>query len=262
MKKRSVIRVTPTLGTVSHWWSQAVDRLLTPMNMLKGSIFMVDEVGGMIAECRNAAVARVLKDYDDERQEAEAVFWLDDDVIPSPGALRQLHWHDKPIVSGVYFTKEPDALAQPLIFPSPVGGTLKYQPAPDGEQRSEQVWMGSMGLSLVKVEVYKRMLAELELGKDVNGNPQWYKTTCGQVEQDGDALDLGGTEDSFFMALAAKLGYTCTVDMTKYAFGFHYDAHSRCGFPQPQWRQYVAALAGSHKPLEWPMPDGTTVTWR
>lgn len=260
-RKKSIIRVTPTLGMVSHWWAQAADRLFAPMNTVKGSIFWIDKVGGMIAECRNAAVAKVLT-FDSDQVEVDSIFWLDDDVICSPGALRQLYHHDTPIASGVYFTKEEGNFAEPLIFPGRCAGTAKYIPAPDGEQKSSEMWGHGMGLTLVKMDVYRRMRDELQLPLDCNGQPEWYRTTSGEINQEGNCLDMGGTEDLFFLHNAAKLGYKPIVDFTKYAFGFHYCSVRKKGYPEKQWEQYEAALGGSGKPIEWPQPDGSVITWK
>lgn len=261
-RKKAIVRVTPTLGMVSHWWCQAAERLLSPMNTVKGAIFMTDEVGGMIAEGRNAAVQKVLGTFESADVEVDSIFWLDDDVICSPGAIRQLYHHDVPIASGVYFTKEPGIFSQPLIFPGRCSGVDKFVPAKDGEQRAYKVWGHGMGLALVKAEVYRRMRDELDLGTDCNGNPMWYRTTSGELKVEGDCVDMGGTEDMYFLDLASKLGYEPLIDCSKYAFGFHYCSSSRKGYPEPQWNQYVAALGGSGKPIEWPQPDGSVIEWR
>jgi hypothetical protein len=256
LRARYIVRATPTLGAVSIWWTKAVEDILWPMNYIKGVDYQVDSNGGEVAEMRNKIVARVLG-FEDDRKEMAAIFWVDDDVIVTRGALMQLMSHDKPMVSGVYFTKLPGKLSEPLIFPNKGGGTDRFVPAPSDEERSYEVWGHGMGLTLVKADVYRRMRDELKLPLDKYGNPEWYRTT-GRAEditvEDG-VIGANGTEDLFFCENAAKLGYKPLIDCSKHAFGFHYDLSTGKCYPEEQWKQYQ-----NRKPIVWQTPDGP-VTW-
>lgn len=259
-KMKFIVRCTPTLGTVSVYWAKAMEDMLHPMNCIKGVSYMRDVEGDEIAECRNKLVAQVLG-FNTEEHEADSIFWIDDDVIPTKGALLQLYSHSKPIVSGVYFTKMPGMLAEPLIFPSKGGGADKFIPAASDGQRSYEVWGHGMGLTLVKTEVYAKIRDELKLPLDKYGNPQWYKTTrlANEVHIDRTGpipiIDCGGTEDLYFLELAHKCGYKPVIDCSKYAFGFHHDKGTNRGYPEPQWKQYSEG-----RPVEWETPTGI-VRW-
>jgi len=260
MKRRFIVRCTPTPGMVSATWVKGIEDIGWPMNTIKAAMFMHDEHGGEIAECRNHLVAKVLEvesthgDWSDD----SAILWIDDDVIVTQGILHQLNQYDCDIATGVYFVKGEHG--EPIIFPELGNGTLRYSPAGDGEQKAYKgAWMGSMGLSLVRTSVYRRLRDELQIPLDKYGHHEWYRTTIGRpnelVNENG-VLHKGGTEDSWFATLAAKLGYTMTVDLTKYAFGFHFDAKAKVGYPLRQWKERQAV-----QPVTWPQPDGTVIKW-
>ena len=59
-----------------------------------------------------------------------------------------------------------------------------------------------------------------------------------------------------FAENAAKLGYKMLVDLTKYAFGFHFDAKRRQGYPKEQWAQTQQGQS-----VTWTQPDGSTIVW-
>jgi hypothetical protein len=258
-KAKMIVRCTPTLGAVSVWWARAVENLMWPNNGIKGIDCQIDSRGGEIAEMRNMTVARLLQ-CETETRELSYFFWVDDDVIPTAGALLQLLSHRRDIVSGVYFLKLPGRLASPLIYPHRLGGADQFVPAPNGGQRSYEVWGHGMGLCLVAGGVYKRMRDELNLPRDKYGNPEWYKTPQtvredgGIVVEDG-VIDQGGTEDLYFLDNAGKLGYRPVVDCSKHAFGFHHDLKTGRCYPEEQWAQLRAG-----KPIVWETPDGP-VTW-
>lgn len=258
-RRRFICRCTPSLGRVSIYWVKAMEDIGWPMNTVKASMFMEDVAGGEIAECRNLLVTKVLHveathgDWSDD----SAIFWLDDDVLTTAGVLQQLTSHNRDIVTGVYFLKSDPT--EPLIFPTLGGGTSRYVPAGDNKQKTQEAWMGSCGLSLVRTSVYRRLRDELKLPLDKNGNPEWYKTTAGRADAmivENGVMSKGGTEDAYFAGLAHSFGYSMLVDLTKYAFGFHFDAKTRWGYPKAQWEQRQAG-----KPVTWPQPDGTEIVW-
>lgn len=244
-RTRAICLCTPSLGTVSMWWARQVAEIIWPMNMGRRLCFEQDSKGGEIAESRNSLVRKCLS-FESERCEIDSIFWLDDDVLPTRGALLQLYNHHSPIASGVYFTKgEP---SQPLIFPGRVQGTAKFVP-----DQVIKAWGHGMGLCLVKMDVYRQLLQK-GLPKDKYGNPEWYKTTR-EFKMEGDMLDCGGTEDLYFLDMVSKIGITPVVDCGKWAFGFHFDAAKSEGFPKKQFAQWSSAKA-----VEWDT-DAGTVKW-
>ncbi len=242
---------TPTLGMVSVQWHQAMCHLAWPMNTTKAPMLLIDDkpehlrTGNEIAEARNFLVAKAMAMKTDERYVSH-LFWVDDDVIVTSNALECLLRHDRDIAAGVYFLKA--EFPSPLMFPSRGGGVGTFEP-----DKLVECWGCGMGLTLVKMGVYERMLKELDLGRDCNGNPEWYKTK-GQADDgvttENGVMFCGGTEDLYFCELASRLGINPLMDCGKWAFGFHYDAKRRMGYPQEQWKQRQAC-----QPVVW--PDGT-----
>jgi hypothetical protein len=232
MRPKFIACCTPTLGSTSVEWASILRAMAWPMNIGYTNFFVRDEVGREIAEARNRCVQLALE-YDNERHELSEVFWLDDDVlVMNRLALLVLRGHNRPIASGVYFTKcEP---SEPLLFPGRGCGT-----APFPAEGAHEMWGHGMGLALVRTEVYRRMLKELDLGVDKYGRPAWYRTTGYEhAEVDGDVVWTGGTEDLYFLENASKLGYKPLVDCTRAAFGWHYDRDKDVGFPLKQWKQW------------------------
>ncbi len=251
MPTTTVAKCTPSLGQVSVWWSRMTESVLWPSNTGKAIFYLRDKVGGEIAEVRNAIVESVLA-YDAQANPVSHLFWVDDDVLVFSGALRELLSHKRDIASGVYFQKMPGRTTEPLIYPTKNGGADHFVP-----DRYYEVWGHGMGLTLVRAAVYKRMRDELNLGLDKYGRPRWYHTTGPDdaVEVDaGGTVHTGYTEDLFFLDNAARLGYRPLIDTTKHAFGFHYDAEKDVGYPEEQWRQWVAG-----EPIRWWTAAGEVV---
>jgi hypothetical protein len=153
--RKYVAVLTPTLGVVSMLWHTAMDHLIYPMNMGRTFIPLKDQVGGDIGELRNRLVQVVLDSEEQQHVEVEHVFWIDDDVIPSRAAILALMSHDRDIASGVYFSKFHPS--EPLIFDGPASGTVKFVP-----DSLEERWGWSQGLSLVRLDVYKKMKEDLD----------------------------------------------------------------------------------------------------
>lgn len=245
-KAKIIVLCTPSLGAVSLWWARQIAGLLWPLNIGKRHLFLRDSVGGEIAETRNRIVKMALE-LENDQVEVDSLFWVDDDVLITQGALLQLYTHHKPIVSGVYFTKS--QIPEPLIFPARLHGTAPFVP-----DQVLEVWGHGMGLTLVKADVYRRMERELQLPKDKHGATEFYKTNR-EYKVEGQMLDCGGTEDLYFLDMAGRLGYRPAVDCGKWAFGFHYDLARHRGYPEPQFKQWAAA-----QPVTWQTDKGL-VTW-
>lgn len=247
-KRKCLAVLTPTLGNVSMWWHTALVDLIWPMNTGKGFIPVMDQKGGEIGEMRNRLVTLALQFEAAQDIDLEYLMWIDDDVIVGRMALLALAQHDRDIASGVYFSK--NDMPQPLIFDGPSSGTARWEP-----DKLLEKWGWAQGLSLVRLAVYKRMRDELNLGVDKYGNPAWFKEPEFGKDEQGN-ITLGGTEDFHFFENASKLGYRPLIDCTKHAFGWHYDAALKTGYPKRQWEQYVR-----REPIVWPLKDGGEVVW-
>lgn len=244
MRKKLIVLATPSLGKVSMWWARHMADLMWPLNTVKRVTMLRDHVGGEIAETRNMLVKTAFG-FENSQMELDSIFWLDDDVIVSRGALLQLYQHHAPVAAGCYFLKDsPDT---PLIFPERLGGTSKFVP-----DTIQSVWGVHSGLTLVKADVY-RSLARI-VPKDKYGNDEFYKTNTHHKVEDG-VLDFGGTEDLHFCDLLPQIGVRPVADMTKWTFGFHYDLDRHTGYPSKQYAEWSQA-----KPVTWDV-DGKTVVW-
>lgn len=277
---KSVAKCTPSLGTVSIWWCRCSEAILWPMSAGKSVFYLRDKVGGEIAEVRNGIVESVLA-YDAVSGPVSHLFWVDDDVLVFPGCLLELMSHDADVASGVYFSKMPGRLAEPLIFREPDAGTDRFVP-----DKVYPVWGHGMGLTLVKTDVYRKMRDELNLPKDKYGRTQWYHTTDTSSyvwEDERGVIHTGFTEDLWFLGNVARLGIRPVVDTTKHAFGFHYRQEYVCacgfsdpdvraarqhkarflehvvsledrGYPEEQWNQWIRGES-----IRWQTPEGSVV---
>lgn len=242
--------LTPTLGAISMWWHLTQIDLMYPMNVGKQPITTLDAVGGEVGEMRNRLVAMCLAIEDSSQGKTTIpwVFWCDDDVIIDRWALSCLCSHNRDIASGVYFCK--GEFGEPLIFPGPSSGVIPFRP-----DEIFEAWGYAQGLSVVKLDVYRRMKEELELGVDKYGQPQWYKRPDFALTENG--IISGGTEDFHFFDNACKLGYRPLVDCRRAAFGFHYDLKKHVAYPLKQWEQYRRK-----EPIVWPASgDRKEVVW-
>lgn len=246
--------LTPTLGVVSMWWHTSQLDLLWPMNTGKAFLPTPDNVGGEIAEMRNRLVSMALA-AETEKIKIHSLMWIDDDVIVNRAAILALAAHDRDIASGVYFCK--GEFSNPLIFPGPGAGSSPYVPVAGPDDEGQESWGWAQGLSLVRTEVYKRLRDETDLGRDKYGAPRWYEKPDFKVNESG-ALDVGGTEDFPFFKKCNDLGYRALVDRSQFAFGFHYDAAGKAGYPRLQWEQFIR-----REPIVWPARNGhPEVVWK
>ena len=243
-------------SAVSGWWARAFAQPSWPFNYGRAVCMIRDDVGKMVAETRNKLVQFCL-DKENDSFEIAYVAWQDDDVLPISSLVwRALLDHcvkdGFDISSGVYFSREKH-FPQPLIFPEKGHGVTPFDP----DKGWKNVWGCGMGLTLVKMDVYRKMLQE-GLPKDCFGNPEWYRTP-GRDEDvrivDG-CMEHGGTEDLYFCDRAGLLGFKICVDMGKFCFGFHLDEDNyNVAYPLEQWAQYC-----KNQPIVWPTSDGQ-VAW-
>jgi hypothetical protein len=251
-RQKVIVVCTPTLGEVSMDWAQTLCQLSMPMNVSRGSLSARDIKGGEIGELRNKLVSICLEMEKSRSVDIDSILWLDDDVICHPMVVCALARHETDIASGVYFCK--GEMGQPLIFAGPSQGTLPWKPTADHDEPPMQAWGWAQGLCLIRLEVYKRMLAECpDMGVDQYGNPRWYhKPDFGFT--DNGLLTVGGTEDFPFFERAGKLGYKPVVDCCKFAFGWHYDKGIQQCYPRKQWKAQQ-----DRKPIVWRTKDGEVV---
>lgn len=240
----------PTFGVVNIGWAmRAFGMLRIPMNRtMRHYIVEGNEVG----LARNEIVARVL-DSEDESMVCSHIFFVDDDVLLHPDSLLKLHQDDRPIVSGLYFSKS--SVPEALVLMEE-GTARKWAP---GE--IVDCWAHGMGLTLIKAEVFRRMRDELDLGKDEEGNPCWFRTTRDAmlVRPDGAPAMMNQTEDVYFLRQAAKLGYQPCVDTSFQTFGFHWAQNERRAYPLKQWEEFTAT--GGQRITWTDTPDGKPVVW-
>jgi hypothetical protein len=249
-KAQQVIAVlTPTLGYASFWYFTGILGLVWPMNTGKGILPVTDHKGNEIAEMRNRLVQMMLAADEAGPARVSHVMWIDDDVVVGPAAMLALRQHDRDIASGVYFSK--CDFSEPLIFDGPAAGSGQFLPG-----QTRESWGWSQGLSLVKLDVYRRMRDELKLEKDQYGAPMWYEPQLYQASKAG-SIHAIGTEDFPFFDKCQKLGYRCLQDMSQAAFGFHYDLNADQGYPKVQWDQFkrreaiVWPATGSQEEVVW-----------
>lgn len=250
-KRQEVIPVlTPTMGVASFWYFTSILGMVWPMNCGKAVIPTMDRKGGEIAQMRNRLVSMMLTTHETGLANVTYVMWIDDDVVVHPWVIPQLVQHERDIVSGVYFSK--GDVSEPLIFDGPSAGTGKFIP-----EQTRESWGWAQGLSLVKLDVYRRMRDELDLEKDEYGVPMWYESPMTQALKNGN-FHSPGTEDFPFFDKCNKLGYTCLQDMSQRAFGFHFDIKAGIGYPQKQWEQFER-----REPVVWPATKHSEeVVWK
>lgn len=278
-----IAKCTPSLGSVSMFWSRMTESILWPMGIGKTLLYLRDRNGGEIAEVRNSMVDEALE-YDRTTNPVTHLFWIDDDVLVFAGALKELLALKVEVASGTYFLKE-GGEPQPLLWEGDFsdGPMLPFRP-----NQVVPIRFCGMGLTLVRLDLYKRMAKELDLGRDKYNRLRFYHTAKEEdmgVDAKG-VVSEGFTEDWWFLTHAAKVGATMRASTGKNAFGFHVSpafecTHPGCGFrtserrlayrhaaenlthhidedivghPGPQWNQWVKGEA-----IRWPTPAGEVV---
>jgi hypothetical protein len=241
----------PTRGLVSMEWANHYRDIGMPMNCNGFPVIRQDNVGGEIAEVRNACVELALA------RGASHLFWIDDDVCVNRFGLARLfrdHLDSgRDIVSGVYFTKE--VVSEPLIFSGPGQGTMPFL-----AKGTCDAYAHGFGVCLVKADFYRKMAKEIALPRDKYGRSEFYRTrsiedaTLKPVADGVVQISAGCTEDFYFLDLAAKLGSKSLVDMSPEAFGWHFNPYTKQGYPIEQFNQRCEG-----KPVVWNTPGGEVV---
>lgn len=238
----------PSRGVVSIQWSICFTDISHPLNV--GTVKVV-RAGLPAGEARNWCVAQAFNFAKNDNSELTHIFWLDDDVLIHKYVINQLYSRKVPIVAGPYFTKCP--ISEPVILPDSNCGTMDF--APDSFLK---VYGVGFGCCLIHAEVFTRMEAECDLGKDQFGNTNFFvvSTKVDVPSIAGVQKKFTQTEDIYFLDNARKLGYDVWLDSTQYAFGWHFDYRTQKGYPEKQFAEWEA-----NRTVTWDTPAGPVV-WR
>jgi hypothetical protein len=222
----------PSFGMVHLFFVARLLNLRVPMNTVIRWFYVV---GKEVGDARNEIVAKALAaEQADSPMRCSHVFFIDDDVLFHPDVLLKLLSHQRPIVSGLYYTKT--SVPTPLALHEEGEGTARSWVPGD----VIEVAGHGMGLTLVEADVFRRVRDAGQIGVDPHGFPAWFRTTRdAKIERP----DLAGavfnqTEDMFFLSRARSLGYQPAVDTSPQAFGWHFDAKRMTGFPAKQWQEW------------------------
>ena len=228
-KEQFIALCVPTLGIVTDRWAVHLADLEMPMNTGRTRIFMRNLP---VDESRNAIVALARK-FDNNVREISHLFWLDDDVLVPYCAIKYLYnnYRYNDIASGVYFGKDHEG---PLIFPCAGGSYAPFIP----DYVYEDMWGHGMGICLIRSSVYNHIENSMNLPKDRNGNPEFYKTV-NESHWVGDVKHNRGTEDLYFCDLARKAGIKSIVDCNSNCFGWHINKENGKIYPEKQYKQII-----------------------
>lgn len=240
----------PTFGMVPIYFMGRMQNLRMPMNRIVRQVYVI---GKEVGAARNEIVAKALQiEEDDPTLRCSHILFLDDDVLCHQDALLKLLQDDRPIVSGLYYTKS--AVSTPLVLHGEYGGTAKDWMPGD----LVDCWAHGMGLTLIDADVFRRLRDETTLGVDDYGYPTWFQTTRDSmtVTPSGVPAVMNQTEDVYFLRQAAALGYQPCVDTSFEAFAWHFDTKKFVGYPAKQWHEFV-----ERNTITWETSAGP-VTWR
>lgn len=238
----------PSFGMVHLFFVARLLNLRMPMNTVIRWFYVV---GKEVGDARNEIVAKALAcEALTPAMRCKAVFFLDDDVLVHPDILLKLLSHQRPIVSGLYYTKT--SVPTPLALYEEGQGTARsWIP---GELL--EVAGHGMGCTLIDADVFRRVRDEIGISSDAHGYPAWFKTTRDQgiLRPDGVEVTHNQTEDMHFLGLARALGYQPAVDTSPQGFAWHFDTQRLVGYPQKQWQEWH-----THGRITWETDAGPVV---
>lgn len=203
----NVVIGIPTFGMVSTMFMQS--RLGQQFPLVSSAIdkFVYNKP---IAEARNEIVEFALA------QNAQYIFWLDDDVIAPGDAFLKLYNHQKDIINGVYWSKSNPPM--PLMFRNHLEGPYWNWHIGD----LLEIDAAGNGLTLVKTDVYRKI-------SEVVGGP-WYSTEYSSFPG-VNSSPSNNTEDLYFYWKARQAGYKIWVDTSVQAL--HYDKVNNVLYSMP-----------------------------
>ena len=132
-------------------------------------------------EARNRLVEDAL------RSKSDWTLWLDSDVIPPPNVYELLRFHNKDIVTGLYFAVTPPYQPIAHMWYGDKSEFIRSQDLKIGE--TFPIYSAGMGCALIKTEVFKRM------------ETPWFDHKPNVV-----------SEDVYFYQKAKDLGYQSYLD--------------------------------------------------
>ena len=225
----------PSFGMVHLFFTARLLNLRMPMNTIVRHFYVV---GKEVGDARNEIVAKALAiEEADPSLRCSHVFMIDDDVLFHLDVLIQLLSRQRPIVSGLYYTKT--QVPTPLVLHDEYHGTARsWTPGELVECAGH-----GMGLTLIEANVFRRLLYdETDLGVDRFGHPAFFKTTrdASVVTAAGTPGIFNRTEDMAFLSMARKHGYQPAVDTSAAAFGWHLDTKSMTAYPAKQWNEFLS----------------------
>lgn len=231
---RPVIAIgIPSFGMVHLFFAARLFNLRMPMNSIVRQFYVV---GKEIGDARNEIVAHALAiEEADPSLRCSHVLFLDDDVLFHPDVLNQLLSHQRPIVSGLYYTKT--HVPTPLVLHGEYEGTARSWTPGD----LVECYGHGMGLALIEADVFRRLRDETALGVNAFGHPAWFKTSRDEaiLRPDGISNNFNQTEDMRFLTQAAALGFQPAVDTSSAAFGWHLDTKAMVAYPKKQWTEFT-----------------------
>lgn len=220
----------PSFGMVHLFFCGRLFNLRHPMNRIVRQYYVV---GKEVGAARNEIAANALG-IDSAQEKCTKLLFLDDDVLFHPDALLKLLSHDRPIVSGLYYTKT--SVPTPLVLHGQYGGTARgWTPGDLVECEGH-----GMGLCLIDTEVLRRVRDECDIGVDKFGFPAWFETKkdVDVLRADGTPSFHSSTEDWNFLEKARSLGYRPCVDTSPQTFAWHIDTKQMRIYPEKQWHEY------------------------
>lgn len=204
----NVVVGIPSFGMVSTYFMQARGSQQFP---LVSSAIDKIVLNRPIADARNEIVEFALQ------QNANYIYWLDDDVIAPPDAFLRMYNQHKDIINGVYWSKSNPPM--PLLFRNHLEGPYWDWHVGD----LIEIDAAGMGLTLVKTDVYRKMAKELP--------GPWYSVEYSSFAG-VKASPFNNTEDLYFYWKARKLGYQVWADTG--VQGLHYDKNNNVFYSMPQ----------------------------
>lgn len=203
----NVVVGIPSFGMVSTYFMQARNGQQFPLVSSSVDCIVLNKP---IAEARNEIVEFALS------QDANYIYWLDDDVIAPPDAFLKLQRHNKDIINGVYWSKSNPPM--PLLFRGHLDGPYMNWHVGD----LIEVDAAGSGLTLVKTDVYRKISEKV-------GGP-WYSTEYGSFASQTES-PVNNTEDLYFYWKAKKAGFQVWADTS--VQGFHYEKNSGVMYHMP-----------------------------
>jgi len=244
----TVVIGIPSFGSVSTHFMQARNGQQFPL--VSSSIDKV-VLNKPIAEARNEIVQFALD------QDANYIYWLDDDVIAPGDSFLKLWRHQKDIINGVYWSKSNPPM--PLLFRGHLEAPYLNWHVGD----LIEIDAAGNGLTLVKTDVYRKI-------SETVGGP-WYSTEYGSFANQKESPH-NNTEDLYFYWKAKKAGYKIWADTSVQAFHFEKNSGVMYSMPanapqampgweiKPQGKKLIADI-GSGPITPYMVDEGVTVSF-